>query len=187
MASAMEVQTSFSVNVVGGTLELQVPVPDPRLSIAWLKAEFKSRAEQRGKDLTVHELSMDGYLVDDMDSICDVLSDQARVVALGPGIEPLPLPRNPPPPPLPAEEGRTKRKYTRGGHKKLKVVAHVLESYLPEMMNTPEKERQKFYAKVHVRWWLGARSSVCGGEVCALAACYCQRRLGRGLCGHVTG
>lgn len=45
-------------------------------------------------------------------------------------------------------ESRTKRKYTRGGHKKLKMVAPILESYLPEMMQTSEKERQKFYAKI---------------------------------------
>ena len=45
-------------------------------------------------------------------------------------------------------ELRTKRKYTRGGHKKLKLVAPVLESYLHEMQNTSEKERQRFYAKI---------------------------------------
>ena len=140
---------AFNIVVQGGALELLVPVPDPRLSIAWLKAEFKSRAERRGRDLTVHELSLNGYLVDDVDSICDVLTDQSRVVALGPGIAPPPPQR--PVSLAPPDEGRAKRKYTRGGHKKLKVVAHVLEAHLPEMMQTPEKERQKFYAKVRRR------------------------------------
>ena len=149
-------EINFKLHITGGGLDLAVHIPDPCLTIGWLKIEFKTLAEQRGKQLTVHEFSYNGYLVDDLDAISDVLQDQSHLLAMGPGIEP-------PAPPrqhasggggsggaASAEEMRTKRKYARGGHKKMKIVAHVLEAFLPEMMQTPEKERQKFYAKVRV-------------------------------------
>ena len=64
--------------------------------------------------MTVQELSFNGFLVDDLDRICDVVSDQARLCAEGRGIvHPLP--------PALHDDHRSKRKYTRGGHKKLKV------------------------------------------------------------------
>jgi len=164
----------FKVHIQGGALELLIPIPDPKQSIAWLKEEFRSRAEKRGKSLMVDELSFNGYLVDDVDSICDVLSDECRLIAIGPGIEPPPTRSS-----GPDESGRTKRKYTRGGHKKLKVVAHVLEAHLPEMMQTAEKERQRFYAKMValpqmmaadvnrdeiVSWYKRARKKSRGGD-----------------------
>ena len=45
-------------------------------------------------------------------------------------------------------ERRPKRKYVRGGRKKLKVVSSLLESHLPECLATNENERHLFYARV---------------------------------------
>lgn len=164
---------TFKVFINAQDVEVMVPIPDVRQNIGWLKSEFKVRAEQRGKDLNVSELSCNGYLLDNADCIADVLSDQARLVALGPGsfeqyhrsisggnhsffanggsvggvgIGSISTSNSSSSMGASAhEDSRTKRKYTRGGHKKLKIVAHVLEAHLPEMMRTTEKERQKFY------------------------------------------
>mmetsp|Transcript_32887 Transcript_32887/g.38601 ORF Transcript_32887/g.38601 Transcript_32887/m.38601 type:complete len:329 (-) Transcript_32887:60-1046(-) len=133
------------VHVQGGLIKLVLPIPEPEQNITWLKNDFKLRALRRGKDITVTELSWNGSLLDDDDKICDVVDNFAQLVAAGPGIEPV----------APKQSSidhngdtRTKRKYTRGGHKKLKLVAPILESYLSEMSTTSEKERQKFYAKI---------------------------------------
>lgn len=112
---AAELSRAFTLNIHGGTFEVPLCVPEPRASVAWLKQAFQAEAELRGKDVTVHELSYNGFLVDDLDRICDVVSDHARLCAEGPGIE------HPPPPMYLGEDTRSKRKYTRGGHKKLKV------------------------------------------------------------------
>jgi len=111
--------------------------------------------------VTVVHLTCNGSALQDDDKIFKVVPDRAVLLATGPGIEVTPAPLAAPAPNAAgsaaaaapgqgggAENVRSKRKYTRGGHKKLKLVAPILESYLPEMATTSEKERQKFYAKI---------------------------------------
>jgi hypothetical protein len=112
---AAEISRAFTLHIHGGTFEVPLSVPEPRASVAWLKQAFQAEAQLRGKSVSVQELSFNGFLVDDLDRICDVVSDHARLCAEGPGIEH-------PPPPHHGDESRSKRKYTRGGHKKLKVL-----------------------------------------------------------------
>jgi hypothetical protein len=136
---------TFKVTVQGGAHEFMIAIPG-RQTVAWLKEEVRLRAKKRGKDLIVVDFTTQGFLLDDSDAVDDVVTDQSRVVAHGPGCaaDAFPLPRIS----EPVDDDRPKRKYARGGHKKLKMVAPILEAYLPEMMQTSEKERQPFYAKV---------------------------------------
>jgi len=113
---AAEISRAFTLHIHGGTFEVPLSVPEPRASVAWLKQAFQAEAQLRGKSVSVRELSFNGFLVDDLDRICDVVSDHARLCAEGPGIEH-------PPPHHHGDESRSKRKYTRGGHKKLKVYS----------------------------------------------------------------
>lgn len=143
----MESLECMRVYIQGGSLKLLIPVPEPAQTVTWLKNDFKLRALRRGRDVTVIEITCSGLLLSDDDRIADVIPDQSLLMATGHGIEAVAdLP--PVASSEPLECGRSKRKYTRGGHKKLKLVAPILESYLPEMSTTSEKERQKFYAKI---------------------------------------
>ena len=80
----------FKVHITGGSLEIIIPIPDQNQSVAWLKAELKARADERGKDVNVHELSLNGYFLDDSDNICDVLGHDSCLIAIGQGLDPLP-------------------------------------------------------------------------------------------------
>ena len=46
------------------------------------------------------------------------------------------------------EVARQKRKYARGGRRKLKTISALLANHLSEMLATSENERYNFYAKI---------------------------------------
>jgi hypothetical protein len=118
----------IKVHVQTNKLRIIIPVPNTNETIAWLKDEFKRRAVKHGHRGKLKEVYCNGHLLSDNLRVIECLKNGDVIKE---GIE------------------GEKRKYKKGGHKKLARVSNLLNSHLSEMMSTENDNiRKKFYRRI---------------------------------------